>query len=143
MNRKDSRNRIQWLSVAIAGLLLNPLHAHGDDDPAATIAVSSTSSGIGQLVEGRMSFRGSAYMLTLRGLAEPVRAEGTVDQLLRAQDISGVFRPIDSQGVLRNASGVTVHFEPPLKLAANQLEIELSGRKTPKISQGHREGGVE
>ena len=134
---------VMWMSIALTGLLLTALHARGEDTPVATIDVSSATSGIGQLVEGKMTFRGNAYVVTLRGLAEPIRAEGTVDQMVRAQDISGVFRPINAEGDLRNASGVTVHFDPPLKLESDRLEIELTSRRTPKISEGHREGGVE
>ena len=72
-----------------------------------------------------------------------MRAQGTADHLPRPQDISGVFRPIGEEGSLRNASGVTIHFDPPLKLESVRLEIELSSRKAPKISQGHRQGGDE
>jgi hypothetical protein len=128
--------------LARAGLLALALAvlARAEDAPVATIAVSSATSGSslgGSLVEGVMTFRGSDYLLTLRGLAESISTTGSVRGLLRARDVEGVFEPID-QG-LRNTSGVTVRFDPPLKLTAGRLEIELLQRKYPKAS-GSRDG---
>jgi hypothetical protein len=88
-----------------------------------------------------MSFRGSDYLLTLRGVTESTNTVGSVRGLKRPRDIEGVFEPSD-QG-LRNASGVTIRFDPPLSLGAGGLEIEVSSRRTPKVSGGHRESGVE
>ena len=137
------QNSARWSAFAMAGALVLALHAHGDDTPAATIDVTTARSGFGELVEGQMELRGNEYVLTLRGIDGPARTQGTIDHLPRPQDISGVYRPVGTDGSLRNGSGVTIQFDPPLKLEGDRLEIELTSRRTPKISQGHREGGVE
>jgi hypothetical protein len=138
------QNPARWTRIAVAGALLAALHAYADDAPAATIEVATAKAGFGQLVEGQMDLRGNDYVLTLRGIEGPARTQGTVDHLPRAQNIAGVYRPIaGAEGALRNAAGVTIRFDPPLRLESDQLEIELLSRRTPKISQGHREGGVE
>jgi hypothetical protein len=130
-------------SAAVLGLLLTA-PGRADDLPVATIAVSSSTANSaigGRLVEGVMSFRGREYLLTLRGLAESVTTKGSVRGLLRPRDIEGVFKPSD-QG-LRNESGVTIRFDPPLLLKSGSLEIEVSSRLAPKVSGGHRDSGVE
>ena len=129
-------------SAALLSLLLASPAASGET-PVATIKVSSATSGssIGRLVEGVMSFRGHDYLLRLRGVTEPATTVGSVYGLLRPLDIEGLFKPSD-QG-LRNASGVTIRFDPPLPLGAGGLEIEVSSRMQPKVSGGHRESGVE
>jgi hypothetical protein len=129
--------------VASSGLLLLVLtgSARCDDAPVATIAVSSATSGSslgGSLVEGVMTFRGREYLLTLRGVAEPTKTVGSVRGLRRPRDIEGVFEPSD-QG-LRNTSGVTIRFDPPLSLRTGRLEIELLNRRYPKASGGSRDG---
>ena len=118
--------------------------ARADDAPVATIKVSSATSGSslgGRLVQGVMSFRGQDYLLTLRGVAESVTTVGSVRGLLRPRDIEGIFEPSDRG--LRNTAGVTVAFDPPLRLEAGRLEIEVSSGVRPKVSGGHRESGVE
>jgi hypothetical protein len=138
-------NRLSRCTVLLALLSLS----HGvraSDTPSATIRVSSASPGssIGdQLIEGRMRFRDSDYLLTLRGLERSASSRGVVYGLLRASDIGTIFKPTDVEGELRASSGVTIRFDPPLELSEGRLEVELSNRKTPKISHGHREGGVE
>jgi len=129
------------MASAVLLALVLPAPAHADEAPVATIAVSSSTSGSslsGNLVEGVMTFRDSEYLLTLRGVAQPAKTVGAVRRLVRARDIEGVFEPSD-QG-LRNAAGVTIHFDPPLSLEAGRLEIELLNRKYPKVSGGHRNG---
>jgi hypothetical protein len=131
------------LRAVVLGLLL-AAPAPADDAPVATIRVSSAVAGSslgGRLVEGVMEFRGHDYLLILRGLAESPHATGSVHGLLRPRDIEGVFESAD--GELRNASGVAIRFEPPLSLAAGRLEIEVRSRRSPKVSGGHRESGVE
>jgi hypothetical protein len=137
----------RWLAGAFC-LLLPPLlltaPARAEEVVVATIKVSSATAGsslAGRLVEGLMTFRDAEYLLTLRGLAKSANSTGTVRGLVRARDIAGFYEVTD-QG-LRNASGVTVQFDPPLELAKDKLEIELSSRRTPKVSGGHRESGVE
>lgn len=139
---KPGASRSSAASVLLAFLLT--FCAGPGDAPVATIKVSSATSGSslgGRLVEGVMSFRGHEYILTLRGVEESARSVGAVRGLLRARDIAGVFEPSD-QG-LRNASGVTIRFDPPLVLGPRGLEIEVASRRNPKMSSGHRESGVE
>jgi hypothetical protein len=138
-----SRNRLPFAAAVLLALLLTA-SARAEEAPVATIAVSSATSGSslgGRLVEGVMSFRGHDYRLTLRGVAESARTVGSVRGLLRPRDIEGVFEPSD-QG-LRNASGVSIRFDPPLSLEAGRLEIELSSRFHPKNSGGQPGSGVE
>ena len=138
---KAWRHRGRLLTSAALLVLVLIARARSDDEPEATIAVSSATSGSslsGNLVEGVMTFRDSEYLLTLRGVGEPARTVGSVRGLLRARDIEGVFEPSD-QG-LRNTSGVTIRFDPPLSLRRGRLEIELLNRKYPKVSGGHRDG---
>ncbi len=135
--------RRSFASTVLLALLLT-FCAGPRDAPVATIKVSSATSGSnlgGRLVEGLMSFRGNEYILTLRGVAESAHSVGSVRGLLRARAIEGVYEPTD-QG-LRNAAGVTIRFDPPLVLGQNKLEIELMSRRSPKVSTGHRESGVE
>ncbi len=144
MSAKHTRLRwLFWASSSLAQLLLLAGPARGEDEPVARIEIESETAAIGRLVEGKLTFRGNDYVVTLRGLAEPVRSQGTIDELRRAQDITGVFKPINAEGDLRNVDGVIIHFDPPLPLDSEGLEIELTSRRTPKISEGHREGGVE
>lgn len=140
--------RARRLAGAFFFHLLLPLlltaSAQAEERVVATIKVTSATAGSslsGRLVEGVMKFRDAEYLLTLRGLAKSANSSGTVRGLLRARDIAGVFQATD-QG-LRNASGVTIQFDPPLELAEDRLEIEVSSRRTPKVSGGHRESGVE
>ena len=124
--------------------LLSQEPSSADEAPVATIAVSSATSGSslgGRLVEGVMHFRDHDYLLTLRGVTGPARTVGSVYGLLRPRDIEGTFQPSD-QG-LRNASGVTIRFDPPLPVGAGGLEIELSSRFNPKISGGQPGSGIE
>jgi hypothetical protein len=129
-------------AALLALLLTSP--ASADEAPVATIRVSSATSGSslgGRLVEGVMRFRGHDYLLRLRGVTESATTLGSVYGLLRPRDIEGLFKPSD-QG-LRNASAVTIRFDPPLSIGASGLEIEVSSRIQPKVSGGHRESGVE
>ena len=143
MNAPIGRSRWLWPSGFLLTLVLSAA-ALAADEPVATIKVTSSTSGSslsGRLVQGVMSFRGHDYLLTLRGIAESVNTVGSVRGMLRPRDIEGVFQPSD-QG-LKNGSGVTVAFDPPVKLEAGRLEIEVSSGIQPKVSGGHRESGVE
>jgi hypothetical protein len=140
--------RARRLAGAFFFHLLLPLlltaSAQAEEGVVATIKVSSATAGSslsGRLVEGVMEFRDAEYLLTLRGLAKSANSTGTVQGLVRSRDIQGFYEPTD-QG-LRNSSGVTIRFDPPLELAKDRLQIELSSRRTPKVSGGHRESGVE
>ena len=144
MNAPTRRVRVPALLSTLLLAFLLSAAARADDAAVATIKVSSATSGSslgGRLVQGVMSFRDRDYLLTLRGVAESVTSVGSVRGLLRPRDIEGVFEPT-AQG-LRNSSGVTIAFDPPLPLEAGKLEIEVSNRIHPKVSGGHRESGVE
>jgi hypothetical protein len=139
---RRGRASLFGLTLLLALLLTAPVSA--DEAVVATIQVSSATSGSslgGRLVEGVMTFRGHDYLLTLRGVAESTSTKGSVRGLLRPRDIEGVFEP--SEQGLRNDSGVTIRFDPPLSLEAGRLEIDVSSRRSPKVSGGHRESGVE
>ena len=147
-NAQGRPRRAGWL----AGAFLHPLlllallgaPARAEEAVVATIKVSSATAGSslsGRLVEGRMHFRDADYLLALRGLAQSANSTGTVLGLVRARDIEGHYQASD-QG-FQNSAGVRIRFDPPLVLDKDKLEIELLNRKTPKISGGHRESGVE
>src|SRR5262245_50127937 len=92
------QRRLLLLSAAILGVALLANAPAGSQDPApvATIKVSSATAGSslsGRLVEGRMHFRGSDYLLALRGLAQSANSTGSVFGLVRARDIAGHFVP--------------------------------------------------
>ena len=139
--------RARWLAESFFRLLLPLLltaSAWAEEPVVATIKVSSATAGSslgGRLVEGLMQFRDADYLLTLRGLAKSATSTGSVRGLVRPRDIEGFFEPTE-QG-LRNSAGVTIQFDPPLVLERDRLQIEVSSRRTPKISGGHRESGVE
>ena len=147
MNEQDRTRRARWLAGSFFLLLLAVLltaSASAEEPVVATIKVSSATAGSslgGQLVEGLMRFRDAEYLLVLRGLAKSATSTGSVRGLVRPRDIEGFFEPTE-QG-LRNAAGVTIRFDPPLVLEKDRLQIEVSSRRTPKISGGHRASGVE
>jgi hypothetical protein len=138
--------RLLALCVALLPLALSAAPVHAGDQPVATIEITSAISGstLGNpLVEGLMKFRREEYLLTLRGVEGLRPGTVTVYDLLRAHDISGTFKPSGTAGELRNASGVRLRFAEAEDVASREIEIELSNRRTPKISHGHRESGVE
>jgi len=133
--------RAALVTTVLAGLLTGAC-ASGEY-PVATIRVASATSGSslgGELVQGEMRFRDGDYIVALRGVSTPVRSVGTAQKLVRARDIQGVFEPSGDE--LKSRSGVTLRFDPPLKLTEGRLEIELLNRKTPKVSSGHPGSGV-
>jgi hypothetical protein len=150
MARRDGTRRCAtWaaaLGVALSQLSLRATVAHAGDDPVASIEISSaiSRSSLGNsLVEGVMRFRGEEYLLTLRGVEGLDVGRAAVYDLLRAQDISGTYKASGVERELRNLSGVRLRIDTPVDLKSKEIEIELSNRRTPKISQGHRESGVE
>jgi hypothetical protein len=143
LRARSGRRRACAVAVALL-VLLNLAAAHGDEAPAAKIVVSSSTSGSslgGRLVEGRMSFRGHEYLLRMEGVAETATTTGSVYGLLRPRDVAGVFEPVGDG--LRNSSGVTIRFDPPLRLAGGKLVVEVASRIQPKLSGGAHESGVE
>lgn len=139
--------RVSRQTTPFAALLLMLMlgaSARAEDAPVATIKISSATSGsslAGRHVEGLMRYRGNDYLLTLHGVERSAPSVGSVRGLVRSRDIAGTYQASD-QG-LRNASGVTIVFDPPLVVGERGLEIELTSRRTPKVSTGHRESGVE
>jgi hypothetical protein len=126
-------------SVAVILLLLGILAgaARAEDSAVAKIAVSASpaASYFGErLTQGVMDFRGRKYLLILHAVAGPASSVGAVFGLRRARDIEGPYTP-NADG-LRNPSGVTVRFEPPLVISNGPLRIEVASRIYPKVSTG-------
>ena len=87
-----------------------------------------------------MDFRGQKYLLTLHGISGSAASVGLVFGLRRARDIVGPYTPTTDG--LRNLSGVTIRFDPPLEIPGGTLQIELVSRIYPKASTGQG-GGFE
>jgi hypothetical protein len=126
-----------FLALIIAG------GARSEESPVATVAVSASlaDSYIDErVVEGVMQFRGSKYLLKLHGVSGSASSVGSVFGLRRPRDIVGPYTStVDG---MRNESGVTIRFEPPLEIRGRTLHIELSSRLYPKASTGQG-GDVE
>ena len=133
-------------SVATVALLLASIVAGGtggEESPVATLTVSASLSESyleERLVEGVMQFRGSKYLLTLHGVSGSASSLGSVFGLRRPRDIVGPYTST-AEG-MRNESGVTIRFEPPLEIRGRTLRIELSSRVYPRASTGQG-GDVE
>jgi len=115
-----------------------------DEAAVATITVTSATAGSslgGKLVEGVMRFRDQQVLLTLRGVSESANTRGTVVGLSKPREIEGTYLPVGD--MLRNTNGVTIRFDPPLKLIANKLEIEATAGIQPKNPRGQPGAGVE
>jgi hypothetical protein len=135
------RGSVVALAILLASLLASG--ARGDESPVATVAVSASLSDSyleERLVEGVMQFRGSKYLLTLHGVSGSASSVGSVFGLRRPRDIVGPYTP--TADGMRNESGVTIRFEPPLETRDRTLRIELSSRVYPKASTGQG-GDVE
>jgi hypothetical protein len=123
------------VAILVASILAGDTRA--EEAAVAKIAVSASpaASYFGeQLVEGVMEFRGSKYLLTLQGPSGSVSSVGSVFGLRRARDIVGRYAA--TADGLRNESGVTIRFDPPLEIHGGRLRIELAGRIYPKASTG-------
>ena len=92
------------------------------------------------MVEGVLQFRGNKYLLTLHGVSGSASSVGSVFGLRRPRDIGGPYT--STADGMRNESGVTIRFEPPLEIRGRTLHIELSSRLYPKASTGQG-GDVE
>ena len=126
------------------GVLLFAGGPRADDPTVATITVTSATAGShlgGKLVEGVLRFRDQKILLTLRGVAESINTRGTVLGVKRPRDIEGTYEP--SGDALRSKNGVTIRFDPPLKLVANKLEIEATAGIQPKNPPAQPGAGVE
>lgn len=123
------------LVVCLASIMARA--ARAEDTAAATIRVTASPAGsnVGaRLVEGVMEFRGHRYLLTLRGVSGPVSSVGSVVGLVRPRDVEGPYTSTPEG--LRNESGVTIHFVPPLEIPEGPLEIAVTSRIYPKASTG-------
>ena len=140
--RREILLRAVWRTLAMALVLPSVLAVGASgEDVVAKIAVSASpaASYFGDLVEGVMEFRGNKYLLRLHGVSVSTSSKGLVFGLRRARDIVGPYTST-ADGV-RNASGVTIRFDPSLEIRG-ALRIELSARIYPKgpTAQG---GNVE
>jgi hypothetical protein len=134
-----ARHEGRWVSalVAIVVASLVAASANGEESAVAKIAVSSSpaASYFGEeLVEGVMDFRGRKYLLTLQGPSGAVSSVGSVYGLHRARDVVGPYTP--TADGLRNPSGVTIRFDPPLVIREGSLRIDIASRIYPKVSTG-------
>jgi hypothetical protein len=137
------RSRSAGVKLALAAALIAGRAALADDPTVATITVTSATAGssVGELVEGKLRFRDREYLLTLRGVAPPVDTRGTVMGMSAPRQLEGTYEP--SGEVLRNKNGVTIRFDPPIKLRENRLEIEVTAGIQPKNPRGQPGAGVE
>ena len=128
-----------WFVSAFA-LLAAALDAgvgRGEESAVAKIAVSASppASYYGdRVVEGVMEFRGRKYLLTLQGIGGSASSVGSVRGLRRPQDVVGPYT--SAPDGLRNESGVTIRFDPPLEIRDGTLRIRLASRIYPKSSTG-------
>ncbi len=123
------------MAILVAWILAGG--AHAEQSAVAKIAVSASpaASYFGErLIEGVMEFRGRKYLLTLQGVSGSAASVGSVFGLRRAQDIVGPYT--STADGLRNESGVTIRFDPPLEIHRGPLHIELAARIYPKASTG-------
>jgi hypothetical protein len=126
-------------SAAVTILGVPRLYAEEVRTADASIVVSSSPAASAfslSLVEGRLRYYGKVYLLTLRGAQPTAGSTGKVYGLRQSRDIEGVYKPGESG--LRNDRGVTIVFDPPLRLSGGQLQIDISSRVYPKASTGQR-----
>ena len=135
------RGTVAALAILLASIVAGV--ARGKESPVATVAVSASLADSyleERVVEGVLQFRGSKYLLTLHGVSGSASSVGSVFGLRRPRDIIGPYT--STADGMRNESGVTIRFEPPLETRGGILRIELSSRVYPKASTGQG-GGVE
>jgi len=135
------RGTVAALAILLASIVAGV--ARGKESPVATVAVSASLADSyleERVVEGVMQFRGNRYLLTLHGVSGSASSVGSVFGLRRPRDIIGPYT--STADGMRNESGVTIRFEPPLETRGGILRIELSSRVYPKASTAQG-GGVE
>jgi hypothetical protein len=135
------RGTVAAVAILLASIVAGV--ARGKESPVATVTVSASLADSyleERLVEGVLQFRGSKYLLTLQGVSGSVSSVGSVFGLRRPRDIVGPYT--STADGMRNESGVTIRFEPPLETRGRTLHIELSSRVYPKSSTGQG-GDVE
>lgn len=135
MSRQRSRVHCAAIAVLLGSILAGA--ARAEEPAVATIRVSESPAGsnVGaRLVEGVMEFRGRRYLLTLRGVSGPASSVGSVVGLVRPRDVEGPYS--STPDGLRNESGVTIRFVPPLEIRDGPLEITVASRIYPKVSTG-------
>jgi hypothetical protein len=129
------RGTVAAVAILLASIVAEV--ARGKESPVATVTVSASLADSyleERLVEGVLQFRGSKYLLTLHGVSGSVSSAGSVFGLRRPRDIVGPYT--STADGLRNESGVTIRFDPPLETGGRTLGIELSSRVHPKVSTG-------
>jgi hypothetical protein len=135
------RGTVAALAILLASIVAGV--ARGKESPVATVAVSASLADSyleERVVEGVLQFRGNKYLLTLHGVSGSASSVGSVFGLRRPRDIVGAYT--STADGMRNESGVTIRFEPPLEIRGRTLHIELSSRLYPKASTGQG-GDVE
>lgn len=135
------RGTVAALAILLASIVAGV--ARGKESPVATVAVSASLADSyleERVVEGVLQFRGNKYLLTLHGVSGSASSVGSVFGLRRPRDIVGPYT--STADGMRNESGVTIRFEPPLEIRGRTLHIELSSRLYPKASTGQG-GDVE
>jgi hypothetical protein len=127
------------LAIFVASIIVGGAHAAESALAKITVSASPAASYFGErLIEGVMEFRGRKYLLNLQGVSGSTSSVGSVFGIRRARDIVG--RYTSTADGLRNESGVTIRFDPPLEIHGGPLQIELAGRIYPKASSGQGGG---
>ena len=135
MSRHRIRPRIAALAVLLASTLTGTAAAQQPVVATIRVTASPAGSSLGaKLVQGVLELRGARYLLTLRGVSGPASSVGSVVGLVRPRDIEGPYTATPEG--LRNESGVTIRFEPPLEIRNGRLEIAVESRIYPKVSTG-------
>src|SRR5215468_9456578 len=126
-----SSGAVAAMAIVVAAILSGGAHAEESAVAKVTISASPAASYFGErLIEGVMDYRGHKYLLTLQGISGPASSVASVFGLRRARDIAGTYTP--TADGLRNPSGVTMRFDPPLAIGEGQLRVELASRIYPK-----------
>jgi hypothetical protein len=132
-----SGGRRAAVAIAILLALILPGTIHAEETASAKITVSASPAGSyfgDRLIEGVMEFQGKKYLLTLLGTSGSAASVGSVFGLHRVRDIIGHYTA--TAGGLRNESGVTIRFDPPLAISGSPLHINFASRIYPKASTG-------
>ena len=135
--RVTRRGRRRSVALVILMAAILAAGARAEESAVATIAISASPAGsyFGErLVEGVLDFRGHKYLLRLQGVSGAASSVASVFGLRRARDIEGPYT--QTADGLRNPSGVSIRFDPPISIGAGPLKIELASRIYPKVSTG-------
>src|SRR5262245_7710968 len=137
LRRAGCEARCAAAAMAILAAAILAAGAHAEESGVAKIAISASpaASYVGERpIEGAMDFRGRKYLIILHGISGPASSVASAVGLRRARDIVGPYTP--TADGLRNPSGVTIQFDPPLAIGEGPLRIEIESRVYPKVSTG-------